>query len=435
MSQKSTIAIINGDIYDFDSYRPNHFIVFDDKIRQIGPMSEFHRADQVIDVAGNMILPGLVVGHGHLYGAFLRGLQVPFQPESFRELLEQLHWRLDAELDLESSYHSARVLGHEYLKSGVTTIIDHHASGREILGTLSELKRAICDEYGMRGIFCFETSDRFPIDECLTENLEFAKNRSEHFSGMFGMHASMTVSEETLKAVSEVIGEVPLHVHTGESLEDEELSVKNYGKRIVERFDDHHLLNKNSILAHCVHIDDREAAIIAKRECAIAVNPTSNMNTSVGLPDYALFKKHGIKTMLGNDSLGTNMAKDYQNLLYCSHLRSKSAWQFSYRDLQDCVRTGFEMAGRLLNIKIGKIEPGYVADLLNVPYFPSTPINQDNVFGHLVDGLFNVFKPKDVWCSGKQKVHNYETIWDEAAVYRDAQKVSESLWQRVGESK
>jgi cytosine/adenosine deaminase-related metal-dependent hydrolase len=432
MTHKPTTAIINGDIYDFCSYRPNHFILFDDKIQQIGNMSEFQGADQIIDVSGNMILPGLVVGHGHLYGAFLRGLQVPFQPESFRELLEQLHWRLDAELDLESTYHSGKVLGNEYLKCGVTTLFDHHASGKAIRGTLAELKRAICDEFGMRGVLCFETSDRFPIDQCLAENIDFAKDRSDQFCGMFGMHASMSVSKDTLDQISAVIGDIPIHVHAGESLEDEEKSISLYGKRIIERFDHYHLLNKNSILAHCVHIDDREAAIIAKRECAIAINPTSNMNTSVGLPDYALFKKHGIKTIIGNDSLGPNIAKDYQNVLYCSHLRSKSAWQFSYQDLLDCIRNGYDMAERLLNIKIGLIEPGYVSDLISIPYFAATPINQDNIFGHLVDGLFNVFKPKDVWCSGKQKIQNYETKWDESKIYSDAAKVSESLWQRIG---
>ena len=89
--------------------------------------------------------------------------------------MEQLWWRMDAGIDLETTYHSARVYGVEHIKSGVTTIFDHHASGTSIRGTLNELKRGFTEEAGIRALYCFETSDRFNVDECVAENAEFAK--------------------------------------------------------------------------------------------------------------------------------------------------------------------------------------------------------------------------------------------------------------------
>lgn len=426
-------ALVNADIYDLHSFRPNSYILFDDKIREVGEMKDFPGAEEVFDCKGALLMPGLIIGHAHMYSAFVRGIQMPFRPSTFRELLEQLWWRLDGGLDLESTYYSARVYGIEHIKAGVTTLFDHHASGTAIRGTLAELKRGLCDDTGMRGIFCFETSDRFNVQECIEENMDFMhKGRSEKHAGMFGMHASLSLSEDSLQKVAEVIGDIPVHVHVGESLEDEEESVAKYGKRIVQRFNDYGLLNKNSLLAHCVNIDESEAEIIAWQGCVVAVNPTSNMNTAVGLPDYSLLKKYNIKTVIGNDSLGTNITRDYLNMLYSMHLKLKSPWLFSYGDLLACIKNVYEYAGTMLGIKIGRIEPGYVADMLTVPYSVPTVLNQDNAFNYLVDGVFNHFHPREVWCGGELKMKNYVTIWDEEEIYAKAREAAKKLWKRIG---
>ena len=111
-----------------------------------------------------------------------------------------------------------------------------------------------------------------------------------------------------------------------ESREDEDDSVARYGKRVVRRFQDYGLLKRNSLLSHCVHIDESEAEIIAEQGCVIAVNPTSNLNNAVGLPNYGLFKRHNIPVIIGNDSLGANLTRDYLNLLYAMHLTMNNAW-------------------------------------------------------------------------------------------------------------
>ena len=230
-------AIIHVNLYDFYSYRPDSYILFDKAIVRTGPMIEYREEEgwEVTDARGAFLLPGLIIGHAHLYGAFMRGIPLPpLTSTSFREQLEQLYWRVDGALDGESSYQSARALAMDHIRCGVTTIFDHHASGTRIRGTLDALKRGWVDEIGLRGVFCFETSDRFNVEECIRENVDFAQSvHGDMCQAMFGMHASLSLSERTLSRVAQAIGQIPLHVHVGESLEDEEESVARYKKRIV----------------------------------------------------------------------------------------------------------------------------------------------------------------------------------------------------------
>ena len=428
-------ALINANIYDYHSYKPNSYLLHDEVIRKVGEMSRFNpdEATEVFDCRNALLIPGLILGHSHIYSALVRGIDLPFRPSSFREILDQLWWRFDRGIDLEATHHSAMVSGLEHLRAGVTTMIDHHASGAAIRGTLTRLKRAICDELGLRGVFCFETSDRFAVDECIAENLDFARNESSPYcAGLFGLHASLSLSGETLAKIGKAIGDLPIHVHVAESLEDEEDSLAKYGKRVVRRFQDHGLLNKNSLLAHCVQIDESETEIIAKNGCVIAVNPTSNMNNAVGLPDYRLFKRHDIPVIVGNDSLGANLTRDYLNLLYGMHLKTNSAWAFSHDDLRQCIRNVYDYAGVILGIKIGRLEPGYAADMLALPYYAPTVLHGENIFGHMVNGVFDNFHPREVWCRGEMKLKGFAVLRDEEEIYAKAREAAGRLWRRVG---
>lgn len=164
---------------------------------------------------------------------------------------------------------SGLVYGMDSIKSGVTTLIDHHASGLYIKGSLNEIKKSVCDTLGLRGIFCFETSDRFNIDECISENIEFSRDKSNKHCGVFGMHASMSLSDKTLEKISKVLGNLPIHIHIAESTDDVYDCMDKYNKTIVKRLDDFNLLNENSILSHCVHINDDEANIIEKENAML----------------------------------------------------------------------------------------------------------------------------------------------------------------------
>lgn len=426
-------ALINVRLYDFNYYKEDAYILFDNKIQAIGDMNHFQDDGyDIIDGTNQLVLPSLVVAHTHIYSTFARGLSLQFNPSNFQEILDQLWWKLDAQLDQEEIYYSGLVSGVDYIKNGVTTLIDHHASGLEIKGSLNALKKAICDDVGMRGIFCFETSDRFDTDACIEENLNFAQTYHErNCVGLFGLHASMSLSDKTLEKVSEKSGEIPIHIHVAESQMDQEDCLAHYGERVVERLHRHQLLKENSILSHCIHISEKEADLIAKNGAYVVLNVTSNMNNGVGLPDYLLFNKKGIRCLIGNDGIASSITTEWLNLYYCMHHSKQSPTAFGFEPLIEIIKNNYDYVNQAMGIKIGKIEKGYDADLLMIPYIPPTPMDVDNAFGHIFFGLANCFKPKHVWCMGEQVVKDYQVSERLEEKYKEASEVATNLWQKI----
>ena len=429
-------ALVNVRIYDYRNYIENGYVVFDELIREVGEMKDFKdNGYQVIDGKGQLLMPNFVCAHTHIYSIFARGLALPFNPKNFQEILDQMWWKLDSKIDNKITYYSGIAAGSEFLLNGVTTIIDHHASGTEILGSLSSLKKALDNTLHLRSILCFETSDRYPVDECIKENISFANRyHTNAVSGLFGMHASVSLSNETLKKVSRKLKDLPIHIHVAESDMDVNDSHDKYNMEIVERLDKYHLVNKDSLIVHGVYISDKELDIVKERGAYMVVNTTSNLNNAVGITDIKRFFDKGIPVMVGNDGLSSSMAIEYQNAMYLTHLKNGSPSALNISHISQMINNAYDYVGRRLGIKIGKIENGYVSDFMLVPYTPFTEINSSNAFGHIFYGLFPNFRPNDVYVSGKNLVKNGVLLSKKAKnELNDARKYSEILWKRVKE--
>ena len=424
-------AIINARIYDYETYIENGYLLYDEKIVEVGDMKNFKNKgyDKVEDFYGDLLMPTFVCAHSHIYSIFGRGLSLPFNPRNFQEILDQMWWKLDDQLDNKETYYSGIAAGSEFLLNGVTTVIDHHASG-EITGSLNALRKAFVGPLKMRGIFCFETSDRYDVKKCLKENVSFAKKHPGE--GLFGMHASMSISDKTLKAIKKVQGDLPVHVHVAESEMDVEDSFEKYGKSIIQRFDDAGILIPDSLIVHGVSLSDEELDIIAKRNCYMVVNTTSNMNNAVGLPYVKNYLNHGIKVMVGNDGLNSNMASEYVNAMFSAHLRAESPTALGVGEIKQMIKNAYEYASRRLGVKLGEFKSGFEADFMRIKYTPFTKMDESNALGHIVFGLFPNFKPSDVYTYGKKRVRNYKIAGKSLQnQVIEARKYADELWAKV----
>lgn len=432
-------VIVNTDIYDYHAYQRDMYVVFDRKIEKVGSMADYvwEEGTEEINGKGMLLMPGHIIGHSHIYSAFSKGISLqPFAPRTFTERLRQFWWKLDKEYDLDACYQSARVCGIDYLKSGITTIFDHHAGGY-IQGSLNAIKAGIVDELGMRAMMAFETSDRFDVDACIRENVDFAQsNRSEMCRGMFGMHASMSLSENTLAAVAEARNGIPIHVHCGESIEEEYESINTYGMRAAERYAAHGLLDEDGLLAHCTNIDEREADVIREHGTVVAVNPTANLNSNNGIPDLGLMKNKGLNVIVGTDAMDSNIANEYNNLFYITQykLNDRTTRKYTKNDLLKSIRYVYEYAGRLLGVKLGRIEEGYESDMLLIPYHISTVVDETNIFSYITGSVYRRFVPKAVFVRGEWKVRDYVTVFDEEEIYKASRESCKKTWERVAES-
>ena len=429
-------AIINVRIYDYQHYIENGFVVFDEKIVKVGKMSEFKKSDyQVIDGKGQLLLPNFVCNHAHIYSIFARGLALPFNPQNFLQILEQMWWKIDAKIDNETTFYSGICAGKEFIENGVTTIIDHHASGTDIIKSLTSLKKSLVDVLGLRVILCFETSDRYLTCKCIKENSSFMnKYHDEHVAGLFGMHASMTLSNRTLGDISRHLKDGPIHIHVAESKMDEEDSYQKYNMSILERLENYNLVNPNSLIVHGVDISDKELDIVARHGAYMVVNTTSNMNNAVGLPNIKNYLNHGVKVLVGNDGLSSNMANEYMNAYYTTHLYTESPLGMGLGDILDMINNSYDYVSNMLGIKLGKIKEGYEADFMLLPYQPFTKMDESNAFGHLFFGIYPALKPNDVYASGKCLLKNRKLVSKKANnLFNKSLEVSEKLWTRVKE--
>ncbi len=425
-------VIKNATIYDFNTFQEDMYIVFDEVIHEVGKMKDYVDDNyEEIDAINQIVMPGLINGHSHIYSTFARGMNVPFNPKDFKELLEQLWWKLDRNLTNEMTYYSGIVSGVDYLKNGVTTIIDHHASG-EIKNSLNHLKKAVCDEVNLRGVFCFETSDRFDVDDCILENINFIQtNNTNHSKGLFGMHAAFTLSNESLEKISDKLDNNPIHIHVAESKLDQEHSIKKHHERVIYRLNRHNLITENSIITHGLYLHEEELEIINENKAVVALNVTSNMNNAVGLPNYFKMKDAQVKMIIGNDGISMNMASEYKMLYYAMHHLSLSPTKFNFDDLINLINNTYIYTSEILNTKLGKIKKGYQADLSVIPYINPTPLNEDNIFGHLFFGLFNDYKPKEVFVRGKHILNNYQVSSELNNKYKEAKNKAQELWKKV----
>ena len=190
---------------------PDHCLrVEGDRIEALGPSAQLPPAapgEAVLDARGQLVMPGNICAHTHFYGAFARGLAIPGEaPKDFPDILARLWWKLDKALTPDDVRHSALVCLVDAVKHGTTTLIDHHASPNAIDGSLDIIAEAV-EQAGLRACLCYEVTDRDGPERAqagIAENVRFAqslaKNPRPALAATFGLHASLTLSDETLEA-------------------------------------------------------------------------------------------------------------------------------------------------------------------------------------------------------------------------------------------
>ena len=275
------------------------------------------------DCSGALVIPGNVCAHHHLYSALARGMPYGLAPPAnFLEILQRVWWRLDRALDEASVRASALVGGLEALRAGTTTVIDHHASPNFIDGSLDVIAAALA-ELGLRGVLCYEVSDRDgagPAAAGVAENRRFLRRREPLSRGMVGAHASFTLSDETLAAcvdAAERAG-VGVHIHVAEDGTDQASALATHGTGVVERLAAAGVLTPAALLAHCVDVSEAQAAAIVAAGAAVAHNARSNMNNRVG---YSPLAQAGPRVALGTDGIGGDMITESQ----LAHFRAVEA--------------------------------------------------------------------------------------------------------------
>jgi cytosine/adenosine deaminase-related metal-dependent hydrolase len=377
---------------------------------------------ETLDCKGKLVTKAFAVGHHHVYSALARGMPAPKQnPTNFNEILQYIWWTLDKALDKEMIKASALSTAIACAKAGSTFVIDHHASPNFIEGSLDIIAKAF-DKVGVNHLLCYEVTDRNggrKAEKGLVETENYLKSNQ----GLIGLHASFTVRNQTMKKAADLMQKYHsgIHIHVAEDKFDQRHSVKNYGKRVVERLNEFGVLDSyKTILGHCLHINDNERNIIKNSKAFIVQNTESNLNNNVGY-----FNSNGLgeNIMLGTDGMHSDMIRSAQTAFFVGQGFDDINFQSAY--------------GRFRKVheylKINNFEGDGENNLVVLDYPTPTPINEDNYLGHFVYGL-NSNHVQYVISNGKFIVKNkvVQTV-NEQEVLGFAKKQALRLWKKMND--
>ncbi len=409
-------------------------------IKAVGKSADFtDDYDRVIDARNLVVLPGFINTHMHFYSTMVRGLGKIKPAVDFVDLLKKLWWRLDKQLVLDDCYYSALIPLIEAVKKGTTTLIDHHASPFAVAGSLDRIARAV-GEVGLRASLCYEVSDRDGEEiaaEGLKENVRFIERckaeDGESLRAMFGLHASFTVSEKTLKRAVELEKDldVGFHLHVAEAASDQEHCLENFGMRVVERLEKAGVLGRKTIAAHCVHVDDNEMDLLKATDTSVVHNPQSNINNAVGVADIIKMAEKDIRVGLGTDAMTVNMLEELRQALWIHHLANENPSVGFMESMNTLVTNNARIARRYWDMGIGELREGYAADIILMEYYPPTPFDEGTFLGHLGFGLSQVSVDTTI-VGGRILMEGGELKIDvdQEAIAGESRKLAARLWER-----
>jgi putative selenium metabolism protein SsnA len=396
-------------------------------------------AATVLDAAGGTITPGLINAHTHFYGLFARGMALKDPPPAtFRQILERVWWRLDKALDHEAVYLSAMFGSIAALRSGCTTVVDHHAGPNAIAGSLDRIAAATA-EVGLRACLCYEVSDRDGPERAaagIAENARFlervAGGAGGRLRGLFGLHAAFTVSDQTLaesRAAARATG-AGFHIHCAEGPEDEAHSQVHHGLSVVERLLNRSILGPETILGHCVHISEADMGLLAETGTTVSHQPHSNMGNAVGWSRLLRMQERGVPVALGTDGYNWDMLETMRTAA-AMHAHMTGAPGAGVGEFAGVLLAGnARLVSRMYGEPVGRLEPGALADLVIWDYYPPTPLTAGNLPWHMQFGMSGA-QARTVLVDGRVVLRDRQLPGiDEAALARQARAVAARVWER-----
>lgn len=386
------------------------------------------RGAETVDAGGRLLMPALINCHSHLYSTLARGITLPgAPPANFPAILKNLWWRLDRALNLEDVYYSALIGLIDSAKNGVGTVIDHHSSPNACAGSLDVVERAY-RKVGLRGATCYETSDRdgkAAAAAAIAENVRFLERqrRDDTVGAAFGLHAAFTLSDRTLRACVEANRSLggAFHIHVSEDRCD---------RGAVSRLNRLGILNQRTLAAHAIHVTGAERKVLARNGVSVVHNPQSNCNNAVGTVALLELFRDGVTVGLGSDGYSPRLWEEFKTALHLQKVRARDPRAGCTEAYAAAFQNNRAIVRKIWGVDVGRIEAGAKADLALYDYFPPTPLEAGNLFGHLLFGISNA--PVDsLMVNGRWVLRDKQCVnVDECRLAEKASRRARALWER-----
>ena len=306
--------IVNGDYVvtmdeDLAVIEDGAVAIDDGVIVAVGPAGEIgaaYRAQETLDGAQRVVLPGLVNGHSHAAMTLLRGVADDL---ALMDWLTNYIFPAEVEfVDAEFVRIGTELACWEMLRGGTTTFVDMYYYP----DTIAE----VVEDCGMRALISATVIDqRSPDAESAADSLQKGsgfierwKGRNSRITPIFGPHANYTLDAAQLRDTREAALElgVPISIHLSESPYEVQYAKETYGTTSIAMLDGIGFFEGPTIAAHVVWPTDDEIPILRDREVGVIHNPTSNMKIASGISPVAKMLAAGVRVGLGTDGAASN---------------------------------------------------------------------------------------------------------------------------------
>jgi cytosine/adenosine deaminase-related metal-dependent hydrolase len=381
----STLLLKNSDLLiTMDEQRRRiaggGLFVRDNFIEQVGPTEDLPpAADTVVDASGQVVLPGLVNTHHHLYQTLTRCVA---EDDCLFDWLKTLYpiW---AGLTPEAVYVSAKLALAELLLSGCTTASDHlyiYPNGTRIDDEIRAAQELGIRFHPCRGSMSLgKSKGGLPPDSVVEDEeaiLLDTRRAIEEFhepqrGGMVRIVVApcspFSVTPELMREATVLARsyDVLLHTHLAETLDEEEFCLRKFGRRPVAYAEDLGWLGDDVWHAHCVHLNAEEIALFAATGTGVAHCPSSNMRLGSGIAPIREMLDAKVKVGIAVDGSASNdsshMLAEVRQALLLQRVKGNPQALSAQEALEMGTLGGAAVLGR---DDIGALAPGMAADFI-----------------------------------------------------------------------
>ncbi|MFZ6046698.1 8-oxoguanine deaminase [Pseudomonas sp. CR3202] len=411
--------------------RQGGMFIEDNRIKQVGPSAELPQtADEVLDMTGKIVIPGLINTHHHMYQSLTRVVPAAQDGELFNWLTNL--YPIWARLTPEMIQVSTQTAMAELILSGCTTSSDHlyiYPNGCKLDDSIHAAKEIGMRFHAARGSMSVGRSQGgLPPDSVVEKEADILKESQRLIEDYHdAAHGSMlrvvvapcspfSVSRDLMREAAVLARQygVSLHTHLAENVNDIAYSREKFGMTPAEYAEDLGWVGHDVWHAHCVQLDEHGIELFARTGTGVAHCPCSNMRLASGIAPVRRMRDAGVPVGLGVDGSASNDGASMIGEVRQALLLQRVGFGPDAMTAREALEIATLGGAKVLNRDdVGALAPGMAAD------FVAFDLNHIAYAGALHDPLAAL-----VFCT---PTHVSTSVINGKVVVRDGQIVTVDL--------
>ena len=386
------------------------------------------RYDRVINLKNKVIMPGLVNAHNHSAMSIFR---------NYADDLKLMDWLFNKIFPLEEklteydAYWASSLAILEMVKTGTTAFCDMYMFMNQTALVVSESGIKAALGRGLQGDIDDSAEEDFRIKEGLDLYNAYHGSCSGRIRVNLAPHSVYTCNLTYLEKVADIAEDLgcEVQIHLSETDEEVRKSLLKYNLTPIKAAHKARLLNKKTIVAHCVVVSDEDLEIIVQQGVSVAHNPISNMKLGSGIAPVKKMLDMGINVALGTDGASSNNDLDMlKEARAAAYLQKATLKDPSVLNADQVIRMATYNGAKALGFEnTGKILKGYAADLIVLDiekpwYYPKHNIKSSIIYSGSSKDVETVIVDGDIIMENGE----VKTIDEEKILY-EVQKAAEKL--------